>query len=155
MIPWIYHNKNYIIDFCYRRISINSIFKDENYAILSKDPEGYHNWGYIFNDNYLCVTDYDNKFIRIWDLANKIIYKQINYDAKNGIGIIPWNNNYTIVGCQGCFVVISIEESKMVKKFTLDDTDHTLKTIRKIKTSQLGECLICSDNYNNIRLFSL
>ena len=155
MIPWIYQNKYYIINCCNDKISIDNIFEDENYAILKAESEAAHVWGYIFNDNYLCVSDSDNPFIRIWDLVNKLIYKQINYDVNYGYGIIPWNNNYSILGCPSCFIIINIEESKMVKKITLDNTNHSVKTIRKIKLSNLGECLICSDNNNNIRLFSL
>ena len=101
------------------------------------------------------MSDSNNKFIRIWDLVNKIIYKQINYDADYGYGIIPWNNIYTMVACKSCFVIINIEESKMIKKITLDNTNHSLLTIRKIKINQLGECLIGSDDNNNIILFSL
>ena len=119
------------------------------------DGEASHCWSYIFNDNYLCVSEFENKFIRIWDLVNKVIYKQISYDAKYGYGIIPWNNNIAIVGCQSCFVIINIAESKVVKKVTLENTSCILFTIRKIKTSQLGECLICSDQVGNISLFSL
>ena len=155
MIPWLYRNKYYIIDCCDKKISINNLFEDENYAILTMEPEGYHYWGYIFNDNYLCVSDKNNTLIRIWDLVNKVIYKQINLDASSGYGIIPWNNNYAIIGYQSCFAIINIEESKMVKKVTLDNINHIVCTIRKIKTSQLGECLICSDNVGNIILYSL
>ena len=43
----------------------------------------------------------------------------------------------------------------MVKKVSLDNTNHNAKTLRKIKTIQYGECLILSDNNNNIRLFTL
>ena len=89
LIPWLYKKNYYIIECCYQRISINNMLKDENYAILKKDPEGCHYWGYIFNDDFLCVSDYDNKFIRIWDLVNKVIYKQINYEGDCGMGIIP------------------------------------------------------------------
>ena len=155
MIPWLYQNKYYIINCCNNKISIDNIFEEENYAILSTESEAAHVWGYIFKDNYLCVSDSDNDFIRIWDLVNKSIYKQINYDANYGYGIIPWNNNYAILGCPSCFVVINIEESKMVKKVSLDNTNHNAKTLRKIKTIQYGECLILSDNNNNIRLFTL
>ena len=155
IIPWLYKNKYYIIECGYQIISVNNMLEDENYAILKKDPDSNHFWGYIFNDNYLCVSDSDNKFIRIWDLVNKIIYKQIRYEADYSFGIIPWNNIYTIVACFDCFVIINIEESKMVKKVKLENTNPWLLTIRKIKTIQLGECLIGSDSYNNIRLFSL
>ena len=155
IIPWLNKNKYYIIECCKQRISINNIFEDENYANLEKNPESYHYWGYIFNENYLCVSNYNNNFIRIWDLVNKSIYKQINYDASFGFGIIPWNNIYSILACQSCFVIINLEESKIVKKVPLDNINHCLLTIKKIKSNQLGECLIGSDGNNNIRLFSL
>ena len=87
MIPWTYNNKYYIIELCYGKISINNIFDDENFAELSSQPEGYQYCCYIYNQNYLCVSDRDNNHIRILDLVNKSIYKQIKHD---GIGRI-WN----------------------------------------------------------------
>ena len=97
MIPWLYKNKYYIIECCSNKILINNIFENEKYVILSKEPEGYHYCGYIYKDNYLCVSDWDNNLIRIWDLVSKSIYKQINYEANNGCEIIPWNNKYSII----------------------------------------------------------
>ena len=154
MIPWLYNNKYYIIECCGNKISINNIFEDENYSNLSKEPEGIHYCGYIYNNNYLCVSDYNNNYIRIWDLVNKSIYKQINYDARHGCEIIPWNNKYTIIGCDGCFVIIDIEEEKMIKKIKSNKAEdfHGLK---KIKMSNLGECLVGSGNGNIIELFSI
>ena len=154
MIPWLYNNKYYIIECCVNKISINNIFEDENYSNLSKEPEGVHYCGYIYNNNYLCVSDWNNNYIRIWDLVNKSIYKQINYDARYGCEIIPWNNKYTIIGCDGCFVIIDIEEGKMIKKINSNKAKdfHGLK---KIKMKNLGECLIGSGNGNIIELFSI
>ena len=154
MIPWLYNNKYYIIECCVNKISINNIFEDENYANLSKEPEGRHFCGYIYNNNYLCVSDYDNKYIRIWDLVNKSIYKQINYDARYGREIIPWNNKYTIIGCDSCFVIIDIEEEKMIKKINSNKAKD-FYGLKKIKMKNLGECLICSGNGNIIELFSI
>ena len=113
MIPWFYQNKYYIIYLCYENISINNIFEDECYAILSQSPETHHYFGYLYNNNYLCVSDNNCKFIRIWDLVHKKIWKQINYDdSKGGLGIIQWNNIYTIVAGQNCLIIINIEEKK-------------------------------------------
>ena len=109
MIPWLYKNKYYIIECCNKKISINNMLEDECYANLNMNPEGYYYCGYIYNDNYLCVSDNNNNSIRIWDLVNKIIYKEIKYDGRYGYEIIPWNNKYTIVGCEGGFVIINIE----------------------------------------------
>ena len=88
MIPWSYKNKHYFIDFCYGKLTINNIFENENYAILSSQPEDYHYCGYIYNKNYLCDSDYDNNFITIWDLKKKNVYKRIIYDAIHGSEII-------------------------------------------------------------------
>ena len=65
MIPWLYKDKYYIIECCYYKISINNMLEDECFANFNKEPEGYHLCGYIYNDNYLCVSDDDNKYIRI------------------------------------------------------------------------------------------
>ena len=155
LIPWEYKNKKYIIELCDKKITINNLLDDEIYATLAKDPEGYHFSGFLYNDNYLCVGDGRNNFVRIWDLFNKNIFKQINYDASNAYEIANWYNNYVIIGCKSCFVVVDIEEGKMIKKIQLDNTNHYLRGVKKIKLIQLGECLIGSDDSNNIRLFSI
>ena len=156
MIPWFYQNKYYLIECSDNKIYINNIFEDENYANLSMDPEGSYYCGYLYNDNFLCVSDYDQQFIRIWDLAKKVIYKQINYDGTDcSYEIIPWNVNYSIFGCDGYFVIININEGKMVKK--IDNSNlGDIRGIKKIKMGQLGECLICSGSSgNSIQLYSL
>ena len=133
---------------------INNIFEDEKYAELPTQREGYQYCGYIYNQNYLCVSDRDNSLIRIWDLVNKNIYKQINYDGIGGYGIIPWNHAYTIVACETYFIVIDIEEGKMLKRILYED-EVKVKDIKKIKISNLGECLICSSEDNTIKLFNI
>ena len=158
MIPWFYNNKYYLIECSDNKIYINNIFEDENYANLSMDPEGNHFCGYLYNDNFLCVSDYDQQFIRIWDLAKKVIYKQINYDGTSNTcsyEIIPWNVNYSIYGCDNYFVIININDGKMVKKIDNSNLGE-IRGIKKIKMGQLGECLICSGSSgNSIQLYSL
>ena len=153
MIPWLYKNKYYIIECCIYKISINNILEDECYANLTMNPEGYHYCGYIYNDNYLCVSDYDKYCIRIWDLANKLKYKEIKYEDRCGSEIIPWNNKYTIVGCEGGIVIINIEEGKEIKNIKLDNI--YVRGVKKMKIKRLGECLIIAENKNNIKLYSI
>ena len=155
IIPWKYNNKNYIIELCDKKITINNLLEDEIYANLSEDPEGFHYSGYLYNDNYLCVGDGRNNFVRIWDLVKKCVYKQINFDGSNAYEIVNWNNSYVMIGCKGCFVVVDIEEGKMTKKVMLDNTSNYCRGLKRIKMIQLGECLIGSDESNNIRLFSV
>ena len=152
MIPWLYKNKYYIIECCYYKISINNMLDDECYGNLTMNPEERHFCGYIYNDNYLCVSDYDNNCIRIWDLVNKVKYKEIKYEGRYGREIIPWNNKYTILGCYGGIVIINIEEGK-IRKIELDNI--YVRGVKKMKINKLGECLIISDCNNNIKLYSI
>ena len=158
MIPWMYKRNYYIIECCYYKIAINNLLNDECYANLSMNPEGKHCCGYIYNDNYLCVSDLDNNYIRIWDLVNKEMYKQINYDGIRGREIIPWNNKYAILGCEGGFDIIDLEEGKLLKKIKLDNT--YVEGVKKIRGNKLGECIMISisdnlDNSYKIKLYSL
>ena len=155
MIPWKNNNKEYVIDCCINKISINNIFEDDCYANFI--IPGSHLCGYIYDENdenYLCVNDYSNSIIRIWNLSTKIFFKQIQYYAKKGAGITPWNNEFAIIACEDCLVIMNIYEGKMVKKITTKDK-HYFKEVKKIKISNLGECLISSDNGGNIILYSL
>ena len=159
MIPWFYQNKYYLIECSNYKIYINNMFEDENYANLSMDPEGRHYCGYLYNGNYLCVSDYDRKFVRIWDLVNKVIYKQINYDGTSNTcsyEIIPWNINYTIFGCDCSFVIMNITDGKMIKKIDVKDSSE-IRSMKKIKIGQIGECLICVGGgaSNSIQLYSI
>ena len=153
MIPWLYKNKYYIIECCIYKISINNMLDDECYANLTMNPEGDHYCGYIYNDNYLCVSDNDNNCIRIWDLVNKVKYKEIKYEGRCGRENIPWNNKYTILGCEGGIVIINIEEGKMIKKIKLDNMD--VYGVKKMKINYIGKCLVISENINNIKLYSI
>ena len=158
MVPWFYQNKYYLIECANNKIYINNMFEDENYANLSMNPEGHHFCGYLYNGNYLCVSDYNQKFVRIWDLVNKVIYKQINYEGTSNTcsyEIIPWNINYTIFGCDGSFVVMNITDGKTIKKTDVNNGD--IRSMKKIKIGQIGECLICvgGSNDNTIQLYSI
>ena len=152
LIPWQYQNNYYIIECCTNKISINNMFKNENYAILSSKPEGKHLSGYIYESNYLCVSDQNNNVVRIWDLVKKEILKEINYNSSYGYEIIPWNNKYTILGCYECFAIVNIEEGKIIRMIDIKRKECELRRVKKIKTKKFGECLICSGNDNIIRV---
>ena len=155
LIPWHYKKNYYLIECCSSKISINNILTDKNYATLAKEPEGLHCCGIIYNNNLLCVTDYNNNFIRIWDLINKSFYKEIYYDANLTYGIMPWNDTHTILACSGCFVIIDMKQEKIVNKVSSKRAKASFCGIKKIKMNKLGECLISSDTNNTIRLFNL
>lgn len=158
IIPWFYKNKYYIIEGG-KLISINNMLEDENYANLflgNKNNENnniYYISGYIFKDIYLCANS--NQAIIIWNLVNKILCKVIQINDNSLYRIIPWNNSYAISGSN----IINIEESKVVEKldyYTNQNSNNAyVYSLRKIKISQFGECLIVSDSSSKINLFSL
>ncbi len=151
MLPWIYNNKYYIIKF-YSDISIHNIFYNECYAKLTYDNSKYY-CGYIYNNNYLCANDRNNRCLRIWNLINKNIYKEIKYDLDIGKEIVPWNNKYTIISCNKFIVIADIQSETITKKIYLEKT--CLGGVKKVYLKSLGECIIISDFSNNIKLFSL
>ena len=151
MLPWSYNNNYYIIKF-YSDISIHNIFCNECYAKLTYKNSKYY-FGYIYNINYLCANDRNNRCLRIWDLINKNIIKEIKYDLDIGREIVPWNNKFTIISCNKYLVIVDIESGKITKKILLEKT--CLGGVKKIYLNYLGECIIISDFSNNIKLFSL
>ena len=152
-VPWFYNNKYYIIQSSDDFIIINNLFENENYAKLSmgKSPNQYYCC--LYKKNYLCVTSDMAKYVRIWDLVNKVIYKQIDYEAKydNGYEIVHWNDKYSIVGAHTQIVIMDIEKGEKVIKVV---EGKNIVGVKKIKLNNLGECLITS-GYENISLFHL
>jgi len=155
LIPWTYKNKLYSIECCSDKISIHNIFEDEIYGELVTKINGNigrHLCGYIYEEIYLCVSDYYNNYITIWNLTNKQIYKQIKYNSKNGREIMPWNKKYTILACEGCFIIFDIEKEKILEYIKIKEKNY-LGGLKKIKLEKYGESLIVSDFSDNIRLF--
>ena len=152
LIPWLYKNKYYLISCCDYEISINNIFEDENYAVLIEKPEGGHYCGFLYNDFFLCVSDVNHNFIRIWDLINKAVYKTIHFDGKFGYEMVQWNDQYTIIGCNQCLTIIDLEEGEEVKQ--IRGKNGTIFGLKKMKDKELGECLICSEDNNTINIYN-
>ena len=58
--------------------------------------------------------------------------------------------------CDASFVIININEGKMVKKIEIKNDTGEYRGIKKIKLAQIGECLIYSHSSNNsIKLLSI
>ena len=145
LIPWTYKNKYYIIESCNNgKITINNLFENEVYAVLNTHKKGEHFCGYIYNQNFLCISDFNSKFIFIWNLVNKSICKQINIGALFGSEIFPWKNNLVVVGCDKGFAVVNIEEGKVVNRYKIDEDRKSGKGVKGINVKNYGDCFIVS-----------
>ena len=90
----------------------------------------------------------------MWDLANKTLLRSIEINDYKGRGILQWNNNYSIVGCENGFAIVNFKEGKFVKKICTKGNNDIIE-LKKIKLSQLGDCLICRDKENILSLYTL
>ena len=153
-LPWFYNNKYYIIQVGDDYVLINNLFENENYGKLSMGKMSNQIFCCLYKNNYLCVTSSSYNIIRVWDLVNKVIYKQIEYQGKyaGGYEMIHWNDKYSIIGADSQFVVLDIEEGKIIKQYKNENLN--ICGVKKIKLNNLGECLITS-GYQNISLFHL
>ena len=158
-IPWYYKDKYYVIECCKNRISINNIFEERCYANVHLEDENTNYCGYIYNKIFLCVSSRVKGFnvIVVWNLTNMIMDQRFDLRNNSYIGreIIPWNNKYAILGGKGCILIYNLEKENLYGVINLAQCDNTMIGIKKIKLEDLGECLICSDDKNNILLFNI
>ena len=145
LIPWKYKNEYYIIECCNKgKITINKIFENYQKVCINSHPEGQYFCGFIYDQNYLCVSDFNSKFVTIYNLENATICKQINLNSNFGSEIIPWEDNLAVVGCEKGFAVIDIYKGKVVNKYSLHEDSKSVKGIKKINAKNYGKCLIVS-----------
>ena len=154
LISWI-NNNQYIIELCYKKIVINSLINDENYAKLKALPEDYHNSGFIYNDNYLCCSS-SNGYIRFWNLLTKTLDKTIEIKESWIYGIIQWSDKFIICAnhTSNSIIVIDTEIGKVVKSIeTTHNKDDGVKLIKKFYHSIYGECLLSGGQEHSIKLW--
>ena len=158
LLSW-YNKKNnnyYLIEFAYKKIVINNILKNDLYCELIKEPEIFHNSGFIFNkrnNDYLCCSS-TNGYINIWDLYNKNIYKIINTNHCFLMHIINWNNKYIIVADlnNNSFKIFEMELGELISNIK---QKANVVSIKKIYHPIYGESLLSVARDNTIRLWHI
>lgn len=158
-VPWSHKGKYYVIECCKDRLSIHNIFEDEIYAILTLNDLSTNYCGYIYDVNYLCVSSQIQDFnvVTIWNLLQRHIeYRfECKDNLRGGRELLIWNNKYMILGGKGCFLIYDIGKGEKVGIKYLENNENIIYGIKSIKSDIFGECLVCSDNKNNIILFNI
>lgn len=158
-VPWSHKGKYYVIECCKDRLSIHNIFEDEIYAILTLNDLSTNYCGYIYDVNYLCVSSQIQDFnvVTIWNLLQRHIeYRfECKDNLRGGRELLIWNNKYMILGGKGCFLIYDIGKREKVSVKYLENNENIIYGIKSIKSDIFGECLVCSDNKNNIILFNI
>ena len=151
------NNKYYIIQLAEQKIIIHNLLEEELYAELIKQPENYHQCGFIYkidSNDYLCTSSI-NEGINIWDLYNKSIYKVINIDNCYLMHIIQWNNKYFIVAdYTNSYIKIINLENEVIKDIS-NNVNKEVICIKKIYHPKYGESLLSAGEDNTIKLWSI
>ena len=151
------NNKNYyLIELAHNKVVINNLLKNELYCVLVKEPETYHNSGFIFkkrNNEYLCTSSI-NGYIHIWDLYNKNIVKIINTNGCFIMNIINWDDKHIIVTDldTSTIKIVDIEIGKVISKIK---QKAPVAIIKKIYHPIYGESLLIVTLDNAFRLWNI
>ena len=152
----------YIIEFCYHKISINNLSKNElGYELYNKNTNKYFYFcGFVYynkeiNNNDLLITTSTNGYIEIWDLINKNLIKYLYLKGYNIKNCIQWNERYIIViESNRCFLIIDIFNLKVISKISGLYTKNIL-CVKKIKDKKYDECLVSCGYDNCIHLWCI
>jgi len=159
LLDW-YHKKNnkyYIIELAKKKIIITSLLDNELYSELMDEPDNEYKSGYIFTRNkkdYLCCSS-SKGYIKIWDLEEKNIFKNI-YVTDRLYHIIEWNNKYIIVADfnNKSFKIIDYEYKKIPINIKAQHKDN-VKCVKKILHPLYGESLLTASRDKTIKLWSI
>ena len=117
---WKYSDKHYIIECMVNFILIYNVLDNEIY--WNHNIQGRHRGGFVFK---FLFTSYEYDGIKIWDLENKSLYKEIKKAFLHSYDIIPWNEN---LGTELYICILNNEDYSLQEKI-----ECQAKTLKKIK----------------------
>lgn len=168
IIPWINKkklikegsDKYYIIELCNEKITLNSLFRDEIYAVFRNTSESNHYSGFVYSykDNLskeLLIASSWEGYISIWDLYEKKLWKLINSKNYYLFHIIPWSNNYAIVADFGrkTIKVIDLINGKIISDIGEGIHKKGIIGVKKYCFEEYGDCLLTAGEDNSINLW--
>ena len=162
------NDKYFIITITARIISINNLLDGKIYTtyenfinklFISIRPRN-GGYGFIYKDKYL-ITSYGD-MLKIWDLYNKNLYKNIKIFIDFAF-IVNWNNNYTIAlslndsfykDNYSKYEIIDIEQGKIITIIKRKE-EKTIRFAKVLYHPIYGESFIIADeSFKGIQLFS-
>ena len=157
IIFWFYNNNYYIIELCDTKIFIYNLITNEIYSEFITEEESYYMNGFIYNEKYLFSSSLKG-FVKIWDLINKNLYKNIEIECSKLSDIIQMDQKYIICAdTSGNFlIVIDLFDNRVVEKI---DAKHgkegKIVKIKKFEFESDGDCLLTTGWDHTIKLWSI
>ena len=128
-------------------LSVIDMFTDKVYLEFKFDKGCCYN-GTFYKENYYC--NHSEYCIRMYDLVNKSIIKEIPVNDYKLFEFVVWSERYLLLGATkrykgyGGIFVIDLDNYKIdFKKLCNKDELYGAK---KIKLKALGECLVLSSS---------
>ena len=152
----IQQSKYYIITGNKNNVKSYDYHTNEHYKTYSDNFSTHHRSIIIYDDNAIVkiIFPCEEGFIRIFNFHSGILLKKININNEGLIGISLWNKDNLFVGCKNKSIkLIDLKKEKIIKNFI--GHNHWVCSLKKIKTSNLGECLITQALDNKIKLWSI
>ena len=154
---WINNDKIYIINANSSNIKIYGMEGTKDlYREFSSNPGTWHMSAFVEklnNVDYLFESD-GNGFLRIWNIENKTIFKEIQCKGCNFRGLCFWNEKYILVASSDKgFKVVDIENCTFTHIGGEGGHTNVLCTLQKIYHPFHGECLISSGIDGYIKLW--
>ena len=157
LLSWFNKNdNNYYILQLGDGIFLNALDNDYYFNFI-KDKNRRFDAGVIFvkwNKDFL-ISSSEDGIIDIWDLYDKLHYKEIILKAISSLmHIALWNNNYIIVSDfnNKSFKIIDLEIYKVITEIKhLDNSE--IKCVKKMYHPVFGESLLSEDKNGTIKLW--
>jgi len=153
---WKHNNKNYIINANADSVKIYGISKiNDIYGEYSGKQRTWHMSAFVEKLNYIdTLFESDgNGYIRLWNLDNNTLIKNIHCPSSSLRGICIWNNQYIIAASSDkSFKVVDYLKESCVSSIT-GQHFNSLCTIKKIKHPKYGESLLTGSIDGSIKLW--
>lgn len=153
---WEHNNKNYIINANADSVKIYGISKtNDMYGEYSGNQRTWHMSAFVekINDIDTLFESDGNGYIRLWNLDNNTLIKNIHCPSSSLRGLCIWNNQYIIAASSDkSFKVVDYQKESVVSSIA-GQHYNSLCTIKKIKHPKYGESLLTGSIDGSIKLW--
>ena len=153
---WKHSSKNYIIDANADSVKIYGIDKTNNlYGEYTGKQRTWHMSAFVekINDVDTLFESDGNGYVRLWNLENNSLIKNIQCASCSIRGLCLWNQQYIIAASSDkSFKVIDFVKEKCVSSIS-GQHYNSLCTVKKIKHPKYGESLLSGSIDGSIKLW--
>jgi WD40 repeat protein len=154
---WKHDSKNYIINANADCVKIYGIEKTNDlYGEYSGKQRTWHMSAFAdkINDIDVLFESDGNGYVRMWNLENNTLIKNIHCPSCSLRGLCLWNDQYILAASSDkSFKVIDFTKEKCVSSISGGQHYNSLCTLKKVKHPLYGESLLTGSIDGSIKLW--